>query len=106
MSPCLRIMLRKDGGYGTKGGNLWDESTDRTRRNKRPITLGEILAAAQLVFPLCLRCPEHCPPLLGSSRNLRSRSGRQKTLLHALLFSVRRIAQSFCSRSYSAQLVL
>ena len=36
-------------GNAPKGGRLWDESTEGTRNNKRPITLGDSEAAhAQL----------------------------------------------------------
>jgi hypothetical protein len=50
--------------------------------------------------------PELRPPLLGSLTDPSSSSGRQNALLHDFQFFAGRIAQSFRSRSDSAQFIL
>ena len=50
--------------------------------------------------------PKFRPPLLGSSSNLGSCSGRHDAFFHAGYFALRGVPQSLGSRPYSAQLVL
>src|SRR5580700_7232009 len=54
---------------------------------------------------LRLRSKLH-PPLLGGFPSLRSRCGGHHALLYDFEFFARRVAQGFCSRSDSGQLVL
>lgn len=89
MTEIVTVLFpRGDGsmseGNAPKRRRLWDQRTEvmgrkyrRYASNKRPIPLGEILAAAQLGFPLPLPLsPKLCPSRFCCLPNLRSRSRR------------------------------